>query len=145
MKVVLLTDVRKIGQKGEVKEVNDGHAQNFLIPQGLAKPATDASAKAVAAKKAAKLESAEKKIEALAETLRKINKKSITISAKANEKGHLFQQIHESQVVEALAAQLGENVDASFIKIENPIKEIGSHEIVLDGAGEKARLEVVVE
>jgi len=90
MKVILLKDVPNVGQRFEVKVVADGFALNFLIPQKNAEVATPASLKKVAVAKAAA--DAERKIQAdlLAKNLKDLNGKTITLSGKVNDKGHLF-------------------------------------------------------
>lgn len=137
MQVILLKDVAKIGRRGEVKEVPQGHAQNFLIPRKLAVPATpDALRKLTVEMKKKEInvgrhdESFEKILEALSGT-------PFQLSAEANEQGHLFKGIHARDIAKALGEK-GMNVAESEIHLETPIKSLGEAKVLMkSGAREK--------
>ncbi len=124
MKVILLQDVEKLGKAGEVKEVRSGYGFNFLLPQGLVELATPSAIKeaekAIARRK--------KDIEALSLALKKtadeLMGKKITITSKA-EKGKLFGSIGSEEIALALKKD-GIIVDAKYIVVEKPFKEIGA-------------------
>ncbi|HUO56094.1 MAG TPA: 50S ribosomal protein L9 [Candidatus Paceibacterota bacterium] len=131
MKVVLIKDVGGVGVRGAVKDVADGYALNFLIPRGLAEQATaqkvasvEAQVKAAAASLAAK----NTEYEALG---RRLDGASITIEAKANEKGHLYKQISAQALVDALKNQQGINVSTESIHFEKAIKEVGTSDVIV--------------
>lgn len=131
MKIILLEDVKNIGKRGEVKNVADGYAQNFLLPKKLAAIATaDAMKKAVIEKEQKAGE--EKMHKELAEkTAASINEKTIKISGKAK-KEKLFGSITAKDVAaECKKQQL--DIEGSMIRLEKPIKELGTHrlEVVL--------------
>ncbi len=145
MKVIFLQDVAGMGRKGEVKEIKDGYAVNFLIPN---KKAEFASPQAVA--KASKLKAsleAEKQIqESLAKSSLEILKGSkVVLKKKANEKGHLFEQVHPAEIAESVQAQVKVALDPEFLQTEKPIKEIGLHKVMVVINGMKGEFEVLVE
>ena len=129
MRVIFLKDVPRVGKKYDIKEVPDGYAVNFLLPRKLAETAT---VKAVAL-----LEQKKKNIEIerevqndlLIKNLEEIKNKTITIKAKADEKGHLFSAIHEKTLVEEMGRQHHAQIAEEFIVLEKPIKSIGEFEI----------------
>lgn len=143
MKVILLKDVAKIGLKGSVVEVPTGYAQNKLIPNRMAAPATPANLKQ-AQKLQAETEAAAgaivEKFTAAAEALKE---KPLTIAAEANEQSHLFQAIHEKDIAQA-AKEAGVQLDVSFIKIVEPIKSLGTHTVSLVHKDHQAELVVEI-
>lgn len=132
MKVILLQDVAGAGKKGEVKEVKDGYARNFLIPNRKAEFASPAAIQRVEVKK--KSEEAEKEIQkALAQkALEMLKDVKVVLDKRANEKGHLFEQVHLQEISTAIKDQAKLDIAPEFIKIEKPIKEIGGHKISVE-------------
>ncbi|MEK7201049.1 MAG: 50S ribosomal protein L9 [Patescibacteria group bacterium] len=123
MKVVLLKDVKNTGRAGTVIECADGHAQNFLIPRGLAVVATPANMK-VAESRAKQYEQQKELDTKLIENrLNALAEGRIVITKKANEQGHLYDGVDAAEI--AAATELPENV----IKLEKPIKELGEFAI----------------
>lgn len=129
MKVILLRDVPKVGHKYQIVQVADGFATNALLPKGLAEQASEKALKRVEAIRAQ--EEAERKIreDLLLKNLHDISGVTIEISGKANDKGHLFKGIHKEEIVPALKEQSRLDIDAHFIDLEKPIKEVGEHKI----------------
>lgn len=129
MKVILLKRVPKVGDKYEVKNVSDGYALNFLIPQKLGVAATAAELKRIDTLKSQ--EELDKKVKAdlLAKNIASIQAISVSLTEKANEKGHLFSSIHAAEIVAAVKEQARVDIDPSFIALEKPIKEVGEHKI----------------
>ena len=124
MKVILLADVKGTGKKGDVLEVSDGYAKNFLIKKGLAKAGTASNVHEAAQKKAAaEFHKAEeiKATKALAETL---NGKSVTVKIKVSENGKVFGSVTSLHVAESLA-QMGFDIDKKKIKMD-ALKSLGS-------------------
>lgn len=145
MKVVLQNDVRKVGKRYDVVDVSDGHALNFLIPQGLA---VEATAKAVAKAKNEKknAETGKQISESLLEkNLNVLKGKEITINAKASEKGHLFASVDAEMISSAIVAQTGQLVHPDFIKLTHHLKEVGDHEIEISTGKAKANVIVKVQ
>ena len=134
MKVILLQDVAKIGKRFSIAEVPDGYALNQLIPKKMAEPATPANLKKIErfqAESVATKEADQTRFEAAKEAL---SDKKIVVVADANEKGHLFKAVHESEIADAAVAS-GISVDSSMLSIQAPIKELGEHTVDLVSQG----------
>jgi large subunit ribosomal protein L9 len=125
MKIVLLKDIHGLGKKYEAVTVADGFALNNLIPKKEAVFATDAVVAQYAKIKEAEGEHRRVKEEEVVKNLDSIISKVYEVSAKANEQGHLFAALHKEQLADVL------NVDAHFIVLDKPIKEVGDHEVTL--------------
>ena len=145
MKIILLKDIPKLGKKYEVKNASDGHAVNMLIPRGFAIAATPENLRRIEGEHA-KIEGEKKVYEALlTENLKTIEDTVLTITDKANEKGHLFAGLHQDAIAAELARQTRIQLDPSFIQLEHPIKEIGEHIIEVKGEGKSAKLKVIIK
>ena len=127
MKVILKADVKGSGKKGDVIEVSDGYARNFLLKKGLAEPATASGINEISQRKTAdafhKAEN-EKALKALAKDL---NGKEVTVSIRAGENGKVFGSVTTLQVASALEA-LGYEVDKKKIAFKENIKTLGAFE-----------------
>ena len=144
MKIILLKDIPKLGKKYEVKNASDGHAVNFLIPRGLAISATPENLRRFETEKA-KYDGEKKVHEALlADNLKALEDTVLTISGKANEKGHLFAGLHQAEIAAELAKQTRIQLDPSFIQLDHPIKEIGEHMIEVKGEGKSVKFKVII-
>ena len=122
MKVILQQDVRGQGKKGQMVEVSDGYARNFLLPKKLAVTATPESINTM--KQQEKAEKAE--AEAVSKKLEGL---MVKISAKAGEGGRLFGAVTAKEISEALAAQHGLNIAKTKLVLEDPIKSCGSYSL----------------
>lgn len=145
MKVILLRDLARVGRKGDVKNVLDGHAQNFLIPRGIAERATPTSLKRLDAQQEAIKAERQAARERLSELREALKEMPVVIEAAANEQGHLFKGLHAGDIAEALSARAGEPVEPEVITLEQPIKEVGTHEITLGDNGEEGAVTVEVK
>lgn len=144
MQVILLTDVKKVGQRGTVVTVADGFAMNVLFPKKLAAPATPDNLKKVERETLAAKGKRDMN-EALAKkALDEISGKTITLSVKANEAGGLFQAIHEKQVIEGIEKATGISLPESAIALSEPIKKTGTYSVPvsLHSMSAKVSLEV---
>ena len=129
MKVILLQDIKGSGKKGEIKDVAEGYARNFLLAKGLAKIATAQAVDATVGKKS-RQEKKNKQIKKThAKSVRKIDKQKIILVAGANEDGKLYAAISARDIVQAVETQLKATLTEQYIMIEKPIKEIGEHTI----------------
>jgi large subunit ribosomal protein L9 len=139
MKIILLKDVPKVGKKYETKEISDGYALNSLIPNGLAVAATGSVLKRIELEKA-KYDN-EKKVhhDLLMKNLTDLDGVTITMTEKANEKGHLFAGVHKLEIIPAIQEQTRLQIDAEHIVLEKPIKEIGSHIIEVKVGNKSAK------
>ena len=129
MKVILQQDVRGQGKKGQMVEVSDGYARNFLLPKKLAVTATPESINTMKQQeKAKKAQMAAEKAEAEAVS-KKLEGLMVKISAKAGEGGRLFGAVTAKEISEALAAQHGLNIPKTKLVLEDPIKSCGSYSL----------------
>lgn len=131
MRVIMLKDVKGVGQRDTIKEVSDGYALNFLIAQGLAQQATPQKiAEFEMRKKAQSAESAARESEAQA-LLKQLDGTAIEVKARANEGGNLYEQLSPSLINQALRAKCGMILPPEAIIINAPIKAIGDTRIML--------------
>src|SRR3989338_2019298 len=105
MKVIFLKDVPRVGKKYDIKEVNDGYAMNFLLPRKLAQNATPKAVAELEIRKKEIVLEREVQEDLLMKNLEEIKDKVITIKAKADEKGHLFAQVHKKEIIETMKEQ----------------------------------------
>ncbi len=145
MKIILLKDISKLGRKYEVKTVSDGYAINMLIPQGQAIAATPDALKRLEAERA-KTEG-ERKVqeELLVKNLEGLKNITLTITGKANEKGHLFAGLHKEAIAAEILKQTRLQIDPSFIELAHPLKEVGEHTLDIKAAGKAVKMKVVIE
>lgn len=124
MKVILKQDVKKVGKRGEIVEVSDGYARNFLIARGMAVPSTAGSREVLAEqKKEEAIEEAKRKAEA-EEAARKLEKMTLRFTVKSGAEGRVFGSVSTKQIVEQLRRQ-GVSVDKHKILDTNPIHSLG--------------------
>jgi large subunit ribosomal protein L9 len=130
MKILLCEDIDKLGWLGDVVEVKTGYARNYLIPQGLAKVANEASIRAIAEEKAKRAEQRKLEGKRLEDAAKAIEGAEAVIAAKANELGHLFGSVNERQIAANLRAQ-GFEVRDEIVQLPEHIKEVGTHSVTL--------------
>ncbi len=129
MKVVLRAEVKDVGRRGDVVEVADGFARNFLIPQGKAlKASAGVEAQAEAMRRAWSQKNAKDR-EAAEEIATKIVSKPITIAARASADGKLFGSVSAADIVAALIEQTGVELDRKMVTDEH-LKELGTHTVM---------------
>jgi large subunit ribosomal protein L9 len=130
MKIVLRADVEHVGHKGDIVDVADGYARNFLVPRGLALRATPGiqkQADAMRRSRDARDRHAREVAQAVADQLAP----TVRVEARAGEGGRLFGSVTSSDVAAAVKAQLGVDVDRRDITLDEPIKELGLSELVV--------------
>jgi len=130
MKVLLCEDVKKLGWLGDVVEVNEGYARNYLLPQGLAKVATDDSIRAIAEEKARRAEHRIMESKRVEVAAKKVEGAEAVVAAKANEQGVLFGSVSERQIAANLREQ-GFEVADEVVQLPEHIKQIGTHTVTL--------------
>ncbi|HXV27158.1 MAG TPA: 50S ribosomal protein L9 [Candidatus Paceibacterota bacterium] len=131
MKVILLDNIRSVGQVGDVKDVSDGYARNFLIPRRLARAASEGAAKDVQAIKAKKLAAAKLADDEAKATAEKLSGTPVQIAGKANAKGTLFAAIEPADVAAELSGLAGARIEASAVQLDEPLKTVGEHEVTV--------------
>ena len=148
MKVIFLQDVKGSGKKGEVKEVSDGYARNFLLGKGLAVEATAKNMSDLAGKKSSEQHKADVAKQEALDNAAKLKGKNVVIKGKAGAGGKLFGAITAAQVAEAVSQQLGVAVEKKKIALSSEIKAFGGYtaEVKLHtGISEKITVNVVEE
>lgn len=131
VKVILTQDVTDLGTKGEIVEVADGYARNYLIPRSFAVPATRGAVRQAEGMRAAREEAvrrARAEADALAQALVGAR---VVVAARSGDEGKLFGSIGVPDITEAIKKFTGVEVERSMIMIEEPIKEIGLHEVTI--------------
>lgn len=129
MKVILAADVEKLGRKGDVVTVADGYGRNFLVPKGLALTASKGTLRQAEQMRRAREEEAQKVKEAAALKVATLGASPVYISARAGEEGKLFGSVTNADVARAIVEQLGEEIDRRDIRLEDPIRTLGTHQI----------------
>lgn len=146
MKVILLKDMAKLGKRGEVKEVADGYAINVLIKKEQAIQATPGELARWKAKEDSTKHKKELATNTFVQLIDKIRNEKITITGKKHdEKGQLFAQIKEVDVVDAIFASTAFSIDPKQITIATPIKSIGMHTVELKQGVQKEKIAIEVK
>lgn len=146
MKIIFVKELSGTGKKGEIKDVSDGYAQNFLIAKGFARLATaDIQAKIVKEAQEADIKKLKdiKKLEALKA---EIEKRVFTVKVKVGDKGQVFGGVHEKDVAAAISTKLNQGLEKNQVEIASPIKQIGEHLAKIKlGQGISANAKIHVE
>lgn len=129
MKVIFNTDVKGQGKKGEMKEVSDGYARNYLIPRGLAAEATTDNINTLKLKEKAKAAQIAKEKALAQENAKKLEAVQVVIRAKAGSNGKLFGAVTSQEISDALKEQFGIEVEKNKIVQAEPIKTYGSYTV----------------
>ncbi len=144
MKVIILKETEGVGKVGDVKEVANGYAKNFLIPKGIAKPATENAQKEIEVFKEVQAKKSEEELKMAEGSAENLEGLSVEISVKADESGKLFGAVSRDDIAAALKEQ-GFEIEKNKINIAEPIKEVGEYEVIISlDHGLEARVEVVV-
>ena len=127
--LILLKDVANLGQEGDIVKVSPGYARNYLIPQNIAEPVTEA-----ARRRLAKLQAEREKIrrETLAEAKKlgaKLKDASVTIRAKTSEADNLYGSVNAAQILAALKEQGFASLEESMVQLEAPFKTLGTYDV----------------
>ena len=129
MKVILRADVAGVGKKGDMVDVADGHARNYLVPKGLAfKASAGAQAQATAMRRARDVRDARDR-GAAEEVAKRLVPTVVTVKAKAGAEGRLFGSVTAADIVDAVQAQTGIELDRRRLHLDEPIKSIGTHQV----------------
>lgn len=147
MKIILLQDVKGQGKKGDVIEVNEGYARNFLIKKGLAEAATASKLNDLNQKKAAADYHKAEEVKAMQAMAKELKGKSFTVKIKAGQNGKVFGSVTGANVSDSLIAA-GYNVDKKKVVLTQPIKNVGEYEIelkLMEGISTKIKITVEAE
>lgn len=131
MKVILTSDVDELGHKGDVVDVADGYARNYLVPRNIAVKATPGAIRQAEEMRAAReqaLVAAREEAETFAQSLTGTR---VVVAAHAGDEGKLFGSISDADIATAITKFTGIEVDRKLVVLDRPIKEIGLHEVAL--------------
>ncbi len=127
MKLVLRSDVAQVGKKGDIVDVADGYGRNFLLPKGLAFPASSGvEVQATAMRRSRDVRDASDRA-AAQEVASTLVPRVVTITARAGAEGKLFGSVTTMEIVEAVATQTGVELDRRQLHLDEPIKTLGTH------------------
>jgi large subunit ribosomal protein L9 len=144
MRILLCEDIRGLGWLGDVVDVNDGYARNYLLPQGLGKPATVSNLRAIAKDKVSRAEERKLETEQLQKVAEAVEGAEAVVAAKANEQGILFGSVGPAQIAKNLRDQ-GFEVAEEDVAMGEHIKNVGTAEVKLKFANDlTATVSVVV-
>ena len=146
MKVVLLQDISAKGKQGEIKEVADGYARNYLFPKGLAIPATPAAIKRAQTQLIEDEHKQERKQKELGELVQQIEGKELTFKARAGDKEKLHGSITTADIAKELSKTLGSEIDKKVVELDEPLRHLGTHEVNINlGGGFDTKITVIIE
>lgn len=142
---ILLKDVESLGSAGDAVDVSPGYLRNFLVPRRLAQPATDASLLEARRRREAAERAAREAAERAGETAALLSKTVLTIQHRAGEDGKLYGSVTNAEIAEAIATARGLKIDRKKIRLDDPIREVGTFmvEVELSG-GAVARVKTIV-
>ena len=145
MQVILTQDVEKIGQRGDIVDVSRGYVRNFLVPRGLAEMATPTRLEEVHREMAEAEERDRRMAERAGEVAETLNKSVITIEARTGEDERLFGSVTAANIADAIDRARGVRVDRRRIRLEEPIRSLGTHQVPVQVYGDiQASVKVIV-
>ena len=125
MKVILLEDVKSLGKKGEIVNVNDGYARNFILPKKLGLEATSKNLNDLKLQKAHEEKVAKEVFEDANAFKEELETKELTVGLKVGENGRTFGSVSTKELAEAVKSQLGYDIDKKKMQLSSQIKELG--------------------
>ncbi|HEY4507050.1 MAG TPA: 50S ribosomal protein L9 [Candidatus Paceibacterota bacterium] len=144
MKVIFLQNIKGVAQIGDIKNVSDGYARNFLLPNKLAQAATNKNLKMTDSLKAKREKQYETDKTASLELASKLEGSTLELTEDANDEGHLYGSINEKKIIHALK-DTGINLKEENINLPQHLKTVGEHEVEIDLHPEvKAKIKVLV-
>jgi len=145
MKVIFLKDAPK-GKKGEIKDVADGYARNFLLPKGLATLATPSAEKAAKVLSEEKAEREARQREELGRIAQEFKGKELRFKVKAGAKGRLHGAITSADIADEFSKLTGFEIDKKRVELEEPLHNLGDYEVPINlGTGSETKIKVVIE
>lgn len=145
MKVILKRDVPKLGRAYDVIDVNEGYANNFLFPNGLAIKGTFELIQSAEKKKLEKEGQKKMKHSLFEKTILELKGKEFTIKKPVNDKGTLFSKIHEKDICEIIEKNTGTKLEEKMVVLEKPIDKTGTYIVSIFGEGIHSDVHLIVE
>lgn len=131
MKVILLEDVKSLGKKGEIVEVSNGYARNFILPKKKGIEATTKNLNDLKLQKANEAKLAAEQLEVAKQLAANISQKEVTVKMKVGEGGKTFGAVSTKEIAAAVKEQLGLDIDKKKMQLQEPIKSLGYHIVKL--------------
>ena len=131
MKVILLTDVKGMGKRGDIVNASDGHARNYLIPRKLALPADKQNLNELSAKKSAEAHKKELEKQEAIKIKEELEKKILVLKVKAGENGKTFGSITSKEIAESIEKDFKKKIDKKKVVMQEPIRAIGGYVVDL--------------
>ncbi len=142
---ILLKDVQDLGEAGDPVDVSAGYLRNFLVPRKLAQPATKGGLEEAQRRREAAEKAAQEAEERAGETAALLSKTVLTIQHRAGEDGKLFGSVTNAEIAEAITEARGLRIDRKKIKLDDPIREVGTYMVEVElGGGQSARVKTIV-
>lgn len=129
MKVILLEDVKSLGKKGEIVNISDGYARNYVLPKKLGLEANSANMNDLKLQKAHADKVAKEQLEAAQELAKVLETKEVTLKMKSGEGGRAFGSVSSKEIASAAKTQCGLELDKKKIQLPEPIKALGAYEV----------------
>ena len=129
MKVILLEDVKSLGKKGEIVNVNDGYARNFILPKKLGLEATNKNMNDLKLKRANEEKVAQQQLEEAQALAAKLEAGKVKVGIKTGEGGRTFGSVSSKEIAAAAKEQLGYDIDKKKIQLKEVLKTLGTHEV----------------
>lgn len=129
MKVVLTKDVKGVGKKGETVEQKDGYALNFLIPQGIAVPATSGLARVTKQKQQEQEDRKELQGELLHDAIASLDGATLTFTKKVNDQGGLYDKVDVKEIAAKIVEEKNLEIPEDAIELNDPIESVGEHSV----------------
>jgi large subunit ribosomal protein L9 len=131
MRVVLVKDVAGLGKAGDIKDVADGYARNFLLPRKLATPAIRSALKTIETQLRKEVKEQQRRADELAKLAEELEGLPLTFKAKVMEEDHLYGSIRSHQIADELKRLTGIDIERTSIELEQPIRQLGSYELTV--------------
>ena len=147
MKVILKQDVKGTGKKGEILDVSDGYAKNFLLKKGLAEQASSVAVNSLKLQQEAEARRKAEEIREIRELAKKMDKSKVTVSIKCGENGKVFGSVTSKEIASKLA-ELGFDVDKKKILLKEALKPVGDYAVeirLMEGVSAKIFVTVIPE
>lgn len=132
---ILLEDVEALGSAGDAVDVSPGYLRNYLVPRSLAQPATDASLREAQRRREVAERAAAEAAARAGETAALLAKTVLTIQHRAGEDGKLYGSVTNAEIAEAISEARGLRIDRKKIRLEDPIREVGTYMVEVEVAG----------
>lgn len=145
MKVIMIHSIGGVGRQNEIKDVSDGYALNFLIPNGHAVHATAEKVKALHDRLAVEKRSAEEKEKKAIQGIERLRGGSVRMLARTNDVGGLYRELTPDMIATAIVNTYGVRVPQNAIVLHEPIKKIGQHTITIVQGTHNTEIRVVVD